>query len=174
MQFSPFLGHYPCRIYTLLQNSFSMMMKTKSPVSALWQNKLWSFQLGGTTLERFLHKNQRTWRKLLNFEFQMNGELSKIGHCFSYVIKWSKNWFYQKMSLTKCAPKFIFFNEKKRFLTLKIDFKSQILTLFVSSPLIQNSKFNNFLWVCWFLDNNISNVVSPVWKLHHLDCHKVH
>jgi hypothetical protein len=30
---------------------------------------------------------------------------------------------------------------------LKIDFESQILALFDSSPLIQNSKFNNFLWV---------------------------
>ena len=36
---------------------------------------------GGTKLERFLHKNQH--RKLLNFEFWINGELSKIGHHFS-------------------------------------------------------------------------------------------
>jgi hypothetical protein len=31
------------------------------------------------------------------------------------------------------------------------DLQSQILALFDSSPLIQNSKFNNFLWVCLFL-----------------------
>ena len=31
-------------------------------------------------LERFLHKNPPTHRKLLNFEFWINGELSKKGH----------------------------------------------------------------------------------------------
>jgi hypothetical protein len=35
----------------------------------LWQCELWSFQAGGTKLERFLHQNQYTQRKLLNFEF---------------------------------------------------------------------------------------------------------
>ena len=48
----------------------------------LWQFRLWSFQTGDTKLERFLHKNQHTQRKLLNFEFYINGELSKIGHHF--------------------------------------------------------------------------------------------
>ena len=41
------------------------------------------FKQGGTKLERFLHENQQTQRKLLNFEFWINGELSKIGHNFS-------------------------------------------------------------------------------------------
>ena len=41
------------------------------------------FKRGGTKLERFLHKNQHTQRKLLNFEFWINGELSKKGHHFS-------------------------------------------------------------------------------------------
>ena len=41
------------------------------------------FKRGGAKLERFLHKNQHTQRKLLNFEFWINGELSKIGHHFS-------------------------------------------------------------------------------------------
>ena len=49
----------------------------------LWKYGLWSFQAGGTKLERFLHNNQHTQRKLLNFEFWINGELSKIGHHFS-------------------------------------------------------------------------------------------
>ena len=48
-----------------------------------WQYGLWSFQTGGTKLERFLPKNQHTQRKLLNFEFWINGEMSKIGHQFS-------------------------------------------------------------------------------------------
>ena len=54
----------------------------KRPYSPLWQYGLRSFQAGGTKSERFLHKNQHTQRKLLNFEFWINGELSKIGHHF--------------------------------------------------------------------------------------------
>ena len=46
--------------------------------------------------------------------------------------------------------------------------------IFDSSPLIQNSKFNNFLWVCWFLCKNLTNFVSPVWKLHNPYCHNIH
>ena len=58
-------------------------------------------------------------------------------------------------------------------MTKKIDFESQILALFDSSPLIQNSKFNDFLWVCWFLRKILSNFVTPAWKLHNLYCHSV-
>ena len=39
------------------------------------QYGLWSFQMGGTKLERFLHKNQQTQRKLLYFENWINGGL---------------------------------------------------------------------------------------------------
>ena len=42
------------------------------------------------------------------------------------------------------------------------------------APLIQFLKFNNFLWVCWFLGKNLSNFVPPVWKLHNPYCHTVH
>ena len=42
-----------------------------------------SFQAEGTKIEVFLHKNQHNQRKLLNFEFLVNGKLSKIGHYFS-------------------------------------------------------------------------------------------
>ena len=38
----------------------------------VWQYGLWSFQTGGTKLERFLPKNQHTQRKLLNFENWIN------------------------------------------------------------------------------------------------------
>ena len=48
----------------------------------LWQYGLWSFQVGGTKLERFLPKNQHIQRKSLNFENWVNGEVSKIGHHF--------------------------------------------------------------------------------------------
>ena len=39
--------------------------------------------------------------------------------------------------------------------------------------IIQFSKFNNFLWVCWFLGKNRSNFVPPVWKLHNRYCHSL-
>ena len=42
-----------------------------------------------------------------------------------------------------------------------------------TSPLTQFSKFNNFLWVCWFLGKNLSDFVPPVWKLHYPYCHSV-
>ena len=37
----------------------------------------------GIQLENFLYKYQHTQRKLLNFEFWINAEQSKIGHHFS-------------------------------------------------------------------------------------------
>ena len=85
------------------------------------------FGLYGTKLVRFLYKNQHTQRKLLNFEFWINGELSKIWHHFSKKVILSK-----QINNKKCAPKLVFFNQKKiakdsddfwpRKLTLKSDF----------------------------------------------------
>ena len=48
----------------------------------LWQYGLWSFQTGGTKLERLLPKDQNAERKLLNFENWVSGKVSKIGHHF--------------------------------------------------------------------------------------------
>ena len=47
-------------------------------ICPIWQNGLWSFQAGGTKLKRILPKNQRTQKKLLNFENWVNGEVSKV------------------------------------------------------------------------------------------------
>ena len=49
----------------------------------------WVFKGKDTKLERFLHKNQHTQRKLLNFENWVNGEVSK-----SAKIWLSKSIFY--------------------------------------------------------------------------------
>ena len=46
--------------------------------------------------------------------------------------------------------------------------------LFDTSSLTQFSKFNNFLWVCWFLGKNLSNFVPPIWKLHNPYCNTLH
>ena len=50
------------------------------------------YQVGSTKLERFLPKNQHTQRKLLNFEFLNNGDLSK-----SAIIGLSKSFFFVKI-----------------------------------------------------------------------------
>ena len=42
--------------------------------SESWQYRLWSFLSGGTKLDRFLHENQHTQRKLLNL---VSGEVPK-------------------------------------------------------------------------------------------------
>ena len=54
-----------------------MTMKSQTHCRRLWQYGLWSFQTGGTKLERFLSENQRTQRKSLNFENWCNVEVSK-------------------------------------------------------------------------------------------------
>ena len=58
-------------------------IRKNRPLYVVWQYGLWSFQVGGTKLERFLPKNQHTQRTLLNFENWVSGEMSKIGHHFS-------------------------------------------------------------------------------------------
>ena len=58
------------------------------------QYGLWSFQTGGTKLERFLPKNQHTQRKSLNFENWINGEVSKVPK-FHYSLVWCmEGWKY--------------------------------------------------------------------------------
>ena len=76
----------------------------------LWQYWLWSFQAGGTKLKKKLHKNQHTQRKLLNFEFWINGDLSKIGHHFSSKSIWKIN-LSNNVNNKKCASKLVFLNE---------------------------------------------------------------
>ena len=46
--------------------------------------------------------------------------------------------------------------------------------IFDNSPLTQFSKFNNFLWVCWFLGKNLSNFVPPAWKLNNPYSHNMY
>ena len=53
-----------------------------------------------------------------------------------------------------------------RKLTLKVKFWHFL-------PLMRNSKFNNLLWVCWFLGNFFSNFVSPLWNRHNPYCHNL-
>ena len=52
--------------------------------------------------------------------------------------------------------------------------KTVIFANYWGSPLVQFSKFKNFLWVCWFLCKKLSNFVPPAWKLHNPYCHTAH
>ena len=61
----------------------------------IWQYRLWSFQTGGTKLDRFLPKNQHTQRKLLNFENWVNGEVSKVPK-FDQNLTFKVNILFQK------------------------------------------------------------------------------
>ena len=95
----------PNEVYPHVKSSFQFKMKqmfqgdtlmtpwieNKCCIYLLWQYGLWSFQTGGTKLERFLSKNQHTQRKILNFENWVNGEVSK-----STKIWLSKSIFYVK------------------------------------------------------------------------------
>ena len=71
---SSFRPHPVPMIYIL----YTVLVEIKVDASTLWHSWLWSFKTRGTKLERFLHKNQHTQRKLLKFENWTNGELAKI------------------------------------------------------------------------------------------------
>ena len=86
-----------------------------------------------------------------------------------------KSDFQSQFSISKIIRNFfIFFSLKNTNLGAQF----LLLTFFKSlyflkwCPILQFSKFNNYLWVCWFLGKNISNFVSPDLKLHNLYCHK--
>ena len=66
--------------------------------STLWQYGLWSFQTGGTKLERFLPENQHTQRKLLNFENLVYGEVSKVPK-FDFQSQFSMSKFFESFSI---------------------------------------------------------------------------
>ena len=55
-----------------------------------------------------------------------------------------------------------------RNLTLKVKFCH-----FGTSPLHQFSKFNNLLWICWFICKNLSKFVPPAWKLDNPYYHSI-
>ena len=63
-----------------------------------------------TKLERFLHRNQHTQRKLLNFEFWTNGEP-------------------QNLQKSKCLKLIILMFQAKKLRKIRMIFESQILAL---------------------------------------------
>ena len=80
----------------------------------------------------------------------------------------------------KCAPKLIFFNEKK-IEKDSDDFWSRKFTLnvrfwhFLTPPHYTNLQNSMISFdFSWFLAKNLSNFVSLPWKLHNRYCHRNH
>jgi hypothetical protein len=66
---------------------------------AVWQFGLWSFQAGGTKLERHFTKNQPTQRKLLNLIIELMGSLNSLQKSeflkmfiFIFHVAWPQLW----------------------------------------------------------------------------------
>ena len=84
------------------------------------------------------------------------------------------------MSITKNVILNSYFSMKKKLRKISNDFWHRKLTLkvkfwhFLTPPhyILQFAKFNDILWICWFLAKNLSNFLSLSWKLHHRYCHK--
>ena len=85
------------------------------------------------------------------------------------------------MSITKNVLLNWYSSMKKKLRKIRIIFEIEnwlwkwggwVILHFLTPPQkTQFSKFNIFLWVCWFLGKNPSNFVPPVWKLHNPYCH---
>ena len=102
--------------------------------------------------------SQHTHRKVLNFENLCNGRYQKVPkidfQCqfsISEIIHIFLNFFQLKN--TSLRSHFLIFD------TLLVKW----CPFFDSLPLHQFSKFNNFLWICWFLGKKF---VLSAWKLN--------
>ena len=136
-----------------------------------------NFPVGDTKVERFLPKNQCTQRKLLKLRIGVMRRCQKLDIVLeNKVIQkliLSKNVNYKKCAL-------IFFNGKENwerfwsFHNIQNWLWKSSFVAFDTSSLHQFSKFNNFLWVCWFLGKNLSNFVPPAWKLDNSYYHTSH
>ena len=67
-----------CPLCLLYRASSVLSSAHGSYPPSVWHYRLWSFKSRDTKLERFLHKNQHTQRKSLNFENWTNGEPQQL------------------------------------------------------------------------------------------------
>ena len=107
-----FLRECLCRLYVDLRLVILFLKHMSFDWDCLlWQYRLWGFSKGDTKSERFLPKNQHNERKLLNFEFWINGELSKSAK--------QKFYFQSQFSMSKIIRMFRnFFSLKSTSLLL--------------------------------------------------------
>ena len=76
--------------------------------------------------------------------------------------KWLKNWYYQKMSITKNMQLNWYSSNEENWERFQWFLKIKLKTLFDTSPSHHFSKFKNFLRVCWFLGKILSNFEPPL------------
>ena len=88
-------------------------------------------------------------QRVAKFDFQSQFSMSKIIGIFLIFFHW-RIWIKEHIF---CNWLFLMTPIFKSLYFLKW------CSSFDSSPLLQFSKFNNFLWVCWFLAKNLSNFV---------------
>ena len=74
-------------------------------------------------------------------------------------------------SSNKRLKKETFFNIRNMFNYVSRSQHQTRIRQIVITRAYEFSKFNNFLWVCWFLGKNLSNFIPPAWKLHNPYCH---
>ena len=80
---------------------------------------------------------------------------------------------FQKPKSWRQSPKHLIHTSFSSFMHEKSKYPTLELLIFASywgSLLVQFSKLNDFLWVCWFLCKIFSNLVYPIWKLHKPYC----
>ena len=70
-----------------MANEHRMKAVKEGGLLRVWQYGLWSFQTGGTKLEKFLPKKQHTQRKLLNFENWVNGLMGKCQQKLGIILE---------------------------------------------------------------------------------------
>ena len=114
-------------------------------------------------------------RMLLNFENWRSGKVSKC----------AKIWLWKKFVISEIIRIFLLLFSSKNtnlgahflFFTSYDSINFWILLLVKWCPIYDSShlipKFNNFLWVCWFWGNNLSNFVPPTWKLDNSYYHSI-
>jgi hypothetical protein len=135
--------------------------------------KVWKIFIHGNTGCRVFKQGIQNWKDFclkINIP-KGNYWILRIGRCQ----KVPKSDFQSQFSMSKIIGIFLnFFSLKNinlgtHFLLIafldNINFKSLYFLkwcpIFDTSPFTQFSKFNNFLWVCWFLGKNIFNFVYP-------------
>ena len=113
------------------------------------------FQGWDTKLTRFLPENQHTFK--VSFLCQKSSKSFSIFFS-SKDIYLEAHFFYWHF----------FYN-----INSQITLFSKMMPIFYSSPWHQFSKFNHFLWLCWFWGKNLSNFVLLAIKLDNPYCHNV-
>ena len=94
---------------------------------------------------------ERGVKKCQNLTFKVNFSMSKIIQIFLF--------FFSLNNISTVAHFFVIaiFDRFNFSITLF----SKMMPNFYTNPLNKFSKFNNFLWVCYFLGKNLSNLYPP-------------